>query len=135
MTISIDRATRERASMPPMPNPEPMAEGGNRAGRPNHLILAVRIFAGAAAAAGVALGAVDLAADGGVHLVVPAVGCLLLAGLAAAVLVLQAILTDLHADLHAELADRQEFYRRGQLDGWMKGWRGTEPDVDDPLFH
>jgi hypothetical protein len=32
------------------------------------------------------------------------------------------------------MADRQEFYRRGQLDGWMRGWRGQEPTVDDPLW-
>jgi hypothetical protein len=36
--------------------------------------------------------------------------------------------------VHAMLADRQEYYRRGQLDGWMRGWRGQEPDVDDPLL-
>lgn len=32
------------------------------------------------------------------------------------------------------LADRQEFYQRGQLDGWMRGWRGQEPEVFDPLM-
>jgi hypothetical protein len=31
------------------------------------------------------------------------------------------------------LADRQDFYHRGLLDGWMRGWRGQPPDVDDPL--
>jgi hypothetical protein len=36
--------------------------------------------------------------------------------------------------VNAILADRQEFWRRGQLDGWMRGWRGQEPEVDDPLF-
>ncbi len=35
--------------------------------------------------------------------------------------------------IHAMLADRHEFWRRGQLDGWMRGWRGLEPEVDDPL--
>lgn len=32
------------------------------------------------------------------------------------------------------MADRQEFYRRGQLDGWMRGWRGQEPEGCDPLW-
>lgn len=35
---------------------------------------------------------------------------------------------------HRLIADRQEFYRRGQLDGWMRGWRGQEPEADDPLL-
>ncbi|BEL07782.1 hypothetical protein Q0Z83_059730 [Actinoplanes sichuanensis] len=32
------------------------------------------------------------------------------------------------------LADRQEFYRRGELNGWMRGWRGQEPEAGDPLL-
>lgn len=35
--------------------------------------------------------------------------------------------------LNLVIADRQEFYRRGVLDGWMRGWRGQPPDIDDPL--
>lgn len=36
--------------------------------------------------------------------------------------------------LHNMLADREEFYRRGQLDGWFRGWHGQEPDAGDPLL-
>jgi len=32
------------------------------------------------------------------------------------------------------LASRQEFYQRGQLDGWIKGWSGQPTDVTDPLL-
>ena len=31
------------------------------------------------------------------------------------------------------MADRQEFYRRGHLDGWHLGWRGLPPGSGDPL--
>jgi hypothetical protein len=116
MTISIDRATRERAKVPPS-NHKPLAAPRDR------LICGVRIFAAIAVAAGVALGAWDLAGDGGVHLIMPSVGCFVLASQATTILI-----------VHSLLASHQEFYRRGQLDGWMKGWRGQQPDVDDPLL-
>lgn len=32
------------------------------------------------------------------------------------------------------LADRRTFYQRGHLEGWMRGWRGQEPEVKDPLL-
>jgi hypothetical protein len=88
------------------------------------MILAVRVFLGAALAAGIGMGVGDVAGSGHVHLVAPAAVCFMLSGLAATILI-----------VHAMLADRQEFYRRGQLDGWMRGWRGQEPEVDDPLIH
>jgi hypothetical protein len=116
MTLSIDRATRDRASTPPGAAP-------GTAG-PGKLIIGLRIFTAVATAAGIALGVADLASSGSVHLVIPCVGSFVFAGLAANNLV--------H---HHLLADRQEFYRRGQLDGWMKGWRGQEPGTDDPLIH
>lgn len=115
MTQSIDRATREKAATPP--GSEPVTP------EPRTMIAAVAGVAALTAIAGVALGVADLAGHGNVHLVVPAMTCFVLAGLSSAVLA-----------IHHMLADRQEFYRRGQLDGWMKGWRGQEPDVDDPLL-
>jgi hypothetical protein len=115
MTISIDRAARERASMPPAAEPKPSAG-------PRGLIIGLRIFVAVATAAGIALGVADLASDGHTHLVLPCVGSFILAGLAVNNLV--------H---HYLLADRQEFYRRGQLDGWVKCYRGQAPDSDDPL--
>lgn len=36
--------------------------------------------------------------------------------------------------INAMVCDRQEFYRRGQLDGWYRGYRMQVPEVDDPLF-
>lgn len=117
MTISIDRATRERAKVPPSDHHKALADPRDR------LICGVRIFAAVTTAAGIALGIWDLAGDGSVHLVMPSVGCFVLAGQATTILL-----------VHSLLASHQEFYRRGQLDGWMKGWRGQQPDVDDPLL-
>lgn len=116
MTTSIDHDTQDleapRASR---------AQGRSR--RPGALITAVRCFTVAAALAGTGLTVADLAGDGAVHLVAAAATSFLLSGMAGGVWI-----------VHAMLADRQEFYRRGQLDGWMKGWRGQPPDVDDPLL-
>jgi len=33
------------------------------------------------------------------------------------------------------MADRREFYQRGQLDGWYRGYRMQSPEIDDPLLH
>jgi hypothetical protein len=115
MTLSIDRETRAKAAAPA--GSEPVTR------EPHAMITAVACVAAVTVIAGVALGVADLAGHGGIHLVMPAMTCFVLAGLSSAVLV-----------IHTMLADRQEFYRRGQLDGWMRGWRGQEPDVDDPLL-
>jgi hypothetical protein len=86
-------------------------------------------------AAGIALGVADLASHGGVHLVIPSATCFMLAGLAATILMVQALLAEFHAGFHATFADRQEFYRRGMLAGWQQGWNGQPPELDDPLMH
>ena len=57
------------------------------------------------------------------HLTIAACAWFVMTGIGAGLLVTQSM-----------VADRTEFYRRGQLDGWMRGWRGQEPDVDDPLL-
>jgi hypothetical protein len=54
--------------------------------------------------------------------------------LAAATFFILAVLGGLVLTIDCLLAERQEFYRRGQLDGWMRGWRGQEPEIDDPLL-
>ena len=115
MTTSIDRATRDRAKLP-------SAQQRPTVGR-CRLLIGVRIFAAVTAAAGVGLGVADLTMGRSVTLIAAAVTCVLLAALAGTVLVLDAL-----------LADRQEFYRRGQLDGWMRSWHGQPPEMDDPLL-
>jgi hypothetical protein len=115
MTQSIDRATREKAASPPVSE----SVTGDR----TRLILGIRVFAAGALVAGIGLGVADLASEGHVHLVIPSATCFVLAALAATILIVNSL-----------LADRQEFYRRGQLDGWMRGWRGQEPETDDPLL-
>ena len=116
VTSSIDARTRARATNPPPSEPVT----GDRA----RLIFGIRLFTAAGLAAGLGLGVADVASHGGVHLVIPSATCFMLSGLSATILI-----------VHALLADRQEFYRRGQLDGWMRGWRGQEPEIDDPLLH
>lgn len=32
------------------------------------------------------------------------------------------------------MADRRDFYQRGQLEGWYRGYRMQSPEVDDPLL-
>jgi hypothetical protein len=54
--------------------------------------------------------------------------------LAGSTLVIVAVVAGSVCTVNALIADRQEFYRRGKLDGWMQGWRGQEPTADDPLL-
>lgn len=115
MTQSIDDRTRAKALTSSAPQ--------RPAGKQSRLIIGVRIFAAVTAAAGVGLGVADMTADHNVPLTAAAVTCILLAALAGTVLVIDAM-----------LADRQKFYRRGQLDGWHRGWSGEPPEVDDPLL-
>jgi hypothetical protein len=117
VTISIDDQQRQRASQSPADHPG--------RGWPRHevIVWGARGFAVLTTLAGAILAVADLAGDASVHLIAPAATSFMLAGMASVVLC-----------VHAMLADRQEYYRRGQLDGWMRGWRGQEPDVDDPLL-
>ncbi|MET0423610.1 MAG: hypothetical protein ABW046_07040 [Actinoplanes sp.] len=54
--------------------------------------------------------------------------------LAAATLSIFAVVGGAVLCVHAVIASRLEFYKRGHLDGWMRGWRGQEPQGEDPLF-
>jgi hypothetical protein len=115
MTQSIDRDTQGRALVAPESDTVPE---GRLA-----LIVGIRIFAGLAALTGVGLTVADLTGGDGAHLIAASCTSFILAGLAGAILSVDAI-----------LADRQEFYRRGELTGWIRGWRGQEPEVSDPLL-
>lgn len=116
MTISIGEDRRQRAT-------EPARGPGHDRPRHELVVWGARAFAILASIGGVAMAVADLAGDGHVHLIMPALTSFMLAGLAAVVLC-----------VHAMLADRQEHYRRGQLDGWYRGYRMQEPDLDDPLL-
>lgn len=115
MTQSISRESRTRVLQ------EPIAETTER--RRDWQVIGVRIFTGLAVLAGVGLTVADLASSGRTHLIIPAATCFIVAAIGAAVLVLL-----------AQIADRQEFYRRGQLEGWYRGYRMLLPEVDDPLL-
>lgn len=118
MTQSIHREAPHGASASPAPAAEPVV----RSCRP--LITGIRCFVAGMLTAGICAAVWACTTHGrSTHLVIIAGSCFCLAGMGGAVLALQAL-----------LADRQEFYRRGQLDGWMRGWRGQEPDAGDPLL-
>lgn len=116
MTIEIDEDRKYRALHPPAAEAEPSGGSGR-------LIVGIRIAMIAAATTGLVLAGIDIDIPRGMRLSIYAAACFTAAGLCGALLC-----------LHAMLADRQEFFRRGQLDGWMKGWRGQAPEVDDPLL-
>lgn len=116
MTTSIDRDTRARARQ------QPDTDQSRTTVDRDHLILGVRLFTAG--------------------MVLMALGWLIAAftfagwrsALAAATFFILAVLGGVVLVLDALLASRREFYQRGQLDGWMRGWRGQQPEVDDPLL-
>lgn len=59
----------------------------------------------------------------GFHLIAASATLVILGGIGGALLVLQALLTS-----------RQAYYRRGMLDGWMRGWNGQPPEANVPGF-
>lgn len=115
MTADISEQQRMRALRTSGPDSRPT--------RHSRLVVSITCFGVGATVTGLILVAEDLTDTTGFHFAVYAAACFVLAGLSGTLLVLRAM-----------LADCQEFYRRGQLDGWMKGWRGQQPEVDDPLI-
>lgn len=114
MTLSIDRDTRQRALTK-------AAAGPDMIGR-MRLVAGIRWFT--VTTSGAAVGClVACFTHGGVHIMIAA----------ATLCVVSSISGALWCG-HALLADRLDFYQRGQLDGWIRGWRGQEPEVDDPLI-
>lgn len=114
MTQSIDRSTRERAVQAPVP------ETVTRRHRP--LTIGVGCFTVVATTGGTICGVATLTGASW-RIAIMGATLLMLAGLGAVVLCVQNM-----------IADRQDFYRRGHLDGWMRGWRGQEPGGEDPTF-
>jgi hypothetical protein len=115
MTRSIDAGTRARALTPP--GPEPIAIGHGP------LITGVRIFSVVSVVVSIGFFSAAVAYDNWRW------------ALAAATVLNFAVMGGVVLAIDAMFNGRREFYQRGQLDGWMRGWRGQEPEVDDPLLH
>lgn len=116
MSQSITRGSRERALAGASSEPVVLHRG--------RLINGIRIFTAVMLLAGFSMAVWSLAeGSASLHLALGGATFFVLAGMGGVVLSLQAI-----------LAERQEFYRRGHLDGWMRGWRGQEPGGDDPIL-
>jgi hypothetical protein len=114
MTASISKETRHRAFRPSVGD-------DNQLGRPT-LVIGVWCFT-------VSTGLIGVAAMSWAFAYVEwrtaltGATLLILSGAGGVVLCLRAL-----------LAARQKVYQRGQLDGWMRGWRGQDPEVTDPLL-
>lgn len=113
MTLSISAERRERARQP---------RSDDSPNRSKHLLRSIQIFTIATALIGVAGLTVAFcledwraAVAGGTSVVLAAFGGFVWC-------------------LHGMLADRREFYRRGHVEGWYRGWNGQEPNADDPLI-
>jgi hypothetical protein len=114
VTQSIDARTRAKATTPPESESDIISR--------SRLVVGVRVFTGATTTAGL--------------------GMLLhvftytdwRSGLAAATFFILAVLGGSILTIDALLAERREFYQRGQLDGWMQCLHGQPPEVDDPLL-
>jgi hypothetical protein len=115
MTIEIDEARRQRALHPEVAQRAPS--------RRCTLVMGIWIAMLLNLVAALALMGLDLAAPRGLRFSMFGATFLLIAAICGGLICFNAM-----------LADRQEYYRRGQLDGWMRGWRGQEPEVDDPLL-
>lgn len=110
---SLDTEHRGRATSAAAPE-EPDAA--------TSLLRGIQAAVALAGIAAVAFAAAAIASSN-LHFTVAAASALIICAIAASVLV-----------GHALVADRRRFYQRGHVDGWVKGWRGQEPDIEDPLF-
>jgi hypothetical protein len=114
MTTSIGRDLQHHPSPPPEPADQPAPRRGLLRGIQAATGVAV-VICGAFTTMAVTHEDLKYTVAACAWFTVSAIGAALLAG-------------------HAMLADRQDFYRRGQVDGWHRGYRMELPDVDDPLF-
>lgn len=114
MTIEIGEDRLQRALHPPVAAAEAVTG-------PGVIVRGARVVAVLAAMSGVAMAVADLAGD--VHLLMPAFTAFLVGGQASVILC-----------VHAMLADRCEYYRRGHIEGWYRGYRMQPPEVGDPLL-
>jgi hypothetical protein len=89
--------------------------------QPRRLIRMIQVFVIVSALAGASFLTAGLVL-GEWHGAVVGSTLLIVSAVAAAVLAVNAL-----------LADREAFFCLGELDGWMRGWRGQEPrGADDP---
>lgn len=117
MTIEIDKERKGRALNPPA---EAGAHAVDSRGR---LITGIWTGIGVAVAGGLALtGMVLVTTDKPAPYLAYSIVCYMAAAVGLGLIGVDRL-----------LAEREEFYRRGQLEGWMRGWRGQEPEADDPL--
>jgi uncharacterized membrane protein len=115
MTQSIDRETRARAASPAGSEPVTITR--------NRLIVGVRCFVGLMVLKAMAFLIAAFAFAGW------------RSALAAATFFILAVLGGVVLTIDALLASRSDFYQRGQLDGWYRGYRMQPPELDDPLLH
>ena len=116
MTQSIDRTTREKALRPP----EVVAASTRKT---SPLTIATWAFTVTMSLLCVALAAIQLATVHDLYLAIYAATCGVMASIGGAVLAIKAM-----------FVGDAEHYRRGHLDGWMRGWRGQEPEIHDPFL-
>lgn len=116
MTIEINQQRRERAL-----NPSPAAAGIGTG--PCWLTVGIWAFGIVTTVIGLVLVFLDLSHPVVRQFAIYAASCFVLAGISGALLCMRAM-----------LAGREEFYRRGQLEGWRRGWYGQVPELDDPLL-
>ncbi|GAB1642503.1 hypothetical protein [Krasilnikovia sp. MM14-A1259] len=103
---------------------EPAPEGSPFRPSRNRLVAATWAVFGCGITGGIALIAVDITSRDNIRYAIYGILLVAMASLAAGVLAVERM-----------LAEREQFYRRGHLVGWMRGWRGQEPLNDDPLLH
>lgn len=113
MTQSIDLAHVRTASL----NTEEQGE----AVRHRRALTAVKVLSVLAAAGSlVCLGGCLMSEEFSLHFIAGSATLAVLSSIGGSLLV-----------LHALLTSRQDYYQRGVVDGWMRGWRGLPPEVDD----
>lgn len=116
MTTIIEPDQRHEAV--PTPEGSPIRTDRDR------LVVGTWAVLGCGITGGAALLAVDITRHDDIRFAIFSTLLLAIAAMAAMVLAIERM-----------LASREQFYRRGHLMGWMRGWNGQEPLKDDPLLH
>lgn len=102
----------------------PAPEGSPIRGGRDRLTSSLWAIFGCGMAGGIILVTVDIVRHDDIRFAIYATLLLAIAALAGAVLAIARM-----------FAEREQFYLRGHLIGWMRGWNGQEPLTDDPLLH
>lgn len=117
VTRSISEATVQRAI-----NPTPQVAVPKV--RRSRMVIAARMFAVAMLVSGAACQAAAIASDEyDMYLMVGMVGFYIISGMAVMLLCINRM-----------ISSREEYYRQGQLEGWVRGWNGQTPDARTPGF-